>query len=94
MAVEIRRTLTHVQDTFIEGGFTLEAPTRRSLEREAALDECVLHVGQGAADFDGHGRASSRSVAEGAGQANCGMTRSMNVARERFCCAMSSPMEA
>ena len=28
MAVEIRRTLTHVQDTFIEGGFTLEAPTR------------------------------------------------------------------
>ena len=28
MAVEIRRTLTHLQDTFIEGGFTLEAPTR------------------------------------------------------------------
>ena len=28
MAVEIRRTLLHIQDTFIEGGKALDAPTK------------------------------------------------------------------
>ena len=28
MAVEIRRTLTQIQDTFVEGGFKIDEPTR------------------------------------------------------------------
>ena len=59
---------------------------RGGLQRLAAFLMGVLHMGQRAAD-DGGGECGDH-------QANSGMTLSMKFLSERFCTAISSPMEA